>query len=103
MHHRKIKATGTADSHRLLDQWIPVIFKGSVINNVSLSASNLIINHKNNESYYHHTTLIRLLRFQVNIYPANYYYHDSIEALLSALVSPVELLGDYTRKFYYST
>ena len=99
MHHRKIKATGIRWLSSLIRQWIPVTFKGSVINNVSLSASNLIINHKNNESYYHHTTLIRLLRFQVNIYPANYYYHDSIGSFIIRTGCPVELLGDYTRKF----
>ena len=79
---------------------MPVIFKGSVMNNVSLSASNLILNHKNNESYYYHTTLIRLLRFQVNIYPANYYYHDSIGNFIIRTGCLFELLGDYTGKFW---
>lgn len=79
---------------------MPVIFKGSVMNNVSLSASNLILNHKNNESYYYHTTLIRLLRFQVNIYPANYYYHDSNGSFIIRTGCLFELLGDYTGKFW---
>ena len=99
MHHRKIKATGIRWLSSLIRQWIPVIFKGSVINNVSLSASNLIINHKNYESYYNHSSLISLLWFLGNIYPAIYYYHDSIGSFIIRTGCPVELLGDYTGKF----
>ena len=100
---QKNKSTRIRWLSPLIRQWIPVVFKGSVMNNVSLSASNLIINHKNNESYYHHTTLIRLLRFQVNIYPANYYYHDSIGSFIIRTACLVELLGIIPENSYYST
>lgn len=97
------KTTGIRWLSSLIRQWMPVIFKGSVMNNVSLSASNLILNHKNNESYYYHTTLIRLLRFQVNIYPANYYYHDSIGNFIIRTGCLFELLGIIPENSDYST